>query len=65
MNRIYQGKVTKVEIPDGKDESGKTRWKPLHDWPSALWRHHELFQDAVNYYTLALRRVLILRKGEN
>jgi hypothetical protein len=22
MNRIYQGKVTAVEIPDGKDEQG-------------------------------------------
>ncbi len=54
MNRIYQGKVTKVEIPDGIDESGKTRWKPLDDWQSALWRHHVLFQDAVNYYTVAL-----------
>ena len=65
MNRIYQGKVTKVEVPDGKDESGKTRRKPLDDWQSALWRHHELFQDAVNYYTVAPHRILILRKGEN
>lgn len=47
MNRIYQGKVAKVEISDGKDESGKARWKPLKDWQFALWRHHELFQDAV------------------
>ncbi len=43
MNRIYQGKVTAVEIPDGKDEQGK----PLD--LDVLWRHHELFQDAVNY----------------
>ena len=49
MNRIYQGRVTKVEIPDGKGG-----WEPLPDWQSALWQHHELFQDAVNYYTLAL-----------
>jgi IS605 OrfB family transposase len=50
MNRIYQGKVTAVEIPEGKD------WKKLNDgnWRTVLWRHHELFQDAVNYYTLAL-----------
>jgi hypothetical protein len=37
MNRIYQGKVTAVEIPDGKDEQSKpldldvrgftTRWR--------------------------------------
>jgi hypothetical protein len=43
MNRIYQGKVTAVEIPDGKDEQGK----PLD--LDVLWQHHELFQDAVNY----------------
>lgn len=54
MNRIYQGKVTKVEIPDGKDKADKTLWNPLDDWQSALWQHHELFQDAVNYYTVAL-----------
>ena len=56
VNRIYQGKVTAVEIPDGKDESGKL-WKELPDWQSALWQHHELFQDAVNYYTLALAAI--------
>jgi hypothetical protein len=50
MNRIYQGKVTAVEIPDGKDESGKPKWKKLDDWQSVLWLHHQLFQDAVNYY---------------
>lgn len=54
MNRIYQGKVTKVEIIKGKDAKGKPVWEELKDWQSALWNHHELFQDAVNYYTLAL-----------
>ena len=54
MNRIYQGRVSKVEIPDGKDEHGKPKWKRLDAGESALWQHHELFQDAVNYYTLAL-----------
>lgn len=52
MNRIYQGKVTAVEIPDGKD-----KWKPFdaapkknrEQWQSALWQHHQLFQDAVNF----------------
>jgi hypothetical protein len=44
MNRIYQGKVSAVtEIPANKDEPGK----PLD--LDVLWRHHELFQDAVNY----------------
>ena len=49
MNRIYQGKVTAVEIPDGKDEPGKPLgyWSlSIGDSPKAL--HHELFQDAVN-----------------
>lgn len=49
MNRIYQGKVTKVETKNDKGE-----WQPLPNWPYALWQHHQLFQDAVNYYTLAL-----------
>lgn len=48
MNRIYQGKVTKVEIfTDGKPE-------PLDNWQDALWQHHQLFQDAVNYYIVCL-----------
>lgn len=57
MNRIYQGRVTKVEISDGNggwktfDEDPK---RAKEKWQEALWRHHELFQDAVNYYSLAL-----------
>jgi hypothetical protein len=54
MNRIYQGKVTAVEIPDGKDERGQPNWKKIDDWQLVLWQHHQLFQDAVNYYTLCL-----------
>jgi len=54
MNRIYQGRVCKIEMPDGKDEQGNPRWKPLNDWEKVLWQHHELFQDAVNYYIVAL-----------
>ncbi|MDD2675966.1 MAG: type V CRISPR-associated protein Cas12b, partial [Methylacidiphilaceae bacterium] len=57
MNRIYQGKVTRVEWV-GEDN----KLQPFSDdlkaatkqWRKALWEHHELFQDAVNYYTLAL-----------
>lgn len=49
MNRIYQGRVSNVEIPDGKDN-----WQPIPDWSEKLWQHHELFQDAVNYYTFAI-----------
>ena len=54
MNRIYQGHVTKVEIPDAKDGDGKPRWKEMPKWQDALWEHHKLFQDAVNYYIVAL-----------
>jgi hypothetical protein len=59
MNRIYFGKACLAEIPGGKDEFGKPRWKKIDEWQSALWQHHELFQDAVNYYTLALAAMAI------
>ena len=55
MNRIYQGRVSKVEILDGKNADGQ----PLENWQSVLpvapklseggGQHHELFQVAVNY----------------
>jgi hypothetical protein len=48
MNRIYQGKVTAVEIPGSEGEQGR----PLDI--DVLWQHHELFQDAVNYYLVCL-----------
>jgi hypothetical protein len=51
MNRIYQGRVSSVQVPK---QGVKNDWEPLPEWAPALWRHHELFQDAVNYYTLAL-----------
>ena len=57
MNRIYQGRVTKVEKLRS-DKNGKSLgdWEPFdpdpkvarEKWQSALWRHHELFQDAVH-----------------
>lgn len=51
MNRIYQGRVTKVQklkLGTGAD------WDDLPDGELLLWRHHELLQDAVNYYIVAL-----------
>lgn len=65
MNRIYQGRVTKVQMPapasagqqvgrKKEKRAEKTDWIDLPDGEAALWRHHEVFQDAVNYYTLAL-----------
>lgn len=50
MNRIYQGRVTKVEIFNEKNAEPQ----PLENWEEKLWQHHELFQDAVNYYVIAL-----------
>ena len=50
MNRIYQGRVSKVEIPGDKENP----WQPLSNWQDLLWQHHQLFQDAVNYYIVAL-----------
>ncbi len=51
MNRIYQGRVSKVQ----KLKAGtKDEWEDLPDGEALLWRHHELFQDAVNYYIVAL-----------
>jgi hypothetical protein len=43
MNRIYQGRVSKV-LDDQNQELD------LH----VLWQHHELFQQAVNYYIVCL-----------
>ncbi|HEY5296599.1 MAG TPA: type V CRISPR-associated protein Cas12b [Verrucomicrobiae bacterium] len=60
MNRIYFGKATAVEIPDGKDT-----WKKLDEGEFALWRHHQLFQDAVNYYTLALAAMAVGLKPDS
>jgi IS605 OrfB family transposase len=48
MNRIYQGRVTKVEAVDRQGDA--TGELPME----VLWQHHELYQDAVNYYTLCL-----------
>ena len=57
MNRIYQGRVTKVEkLKSGKSGKSSDDWEPFDPdpkiakgkWQTALWRHHDLFQDAVN-----------------
>ncbi|MCI0541284.1 MAG: type V CRISPR-associated protein Cas12b, partial [Verrucomicrobiales bacterium] len=63
MNRIYQGKVTNVQIANPeKDARPDKCWLTFDPdpkqakakWQSALWQHHQLFQDAVNYYIVAL-----------
>ncbi len=55
MNRIYQGRVSAVErFNDHKDTAGQTPWIPTTAGEELLHRHHALFQDAVNYYLVAL-----------
>lgn len=55
MNRIYQGRISKVQtLKPGKKGSNPEDWENLPGCEDALWQHHELFQDAVNFYTLAL-----------
>lgn len=52
MNRIYQGRASGAELID---EKGNPLPAPEHfDGLNALWQHHELFQDAVNYYLVCL-----------
>jgi hypothetical protein len=47
INRIYQGKVIKIEVL-------RNSHPQIFDaWPEVLWTHHELFQDAVNFYLAA------------
>jgi len=46
LTRIYQGRVKQVSI-NGKSLSPE-------DGDNLIWKHHELFQDAVNYYLVAL-----------
>ena len=43
MNRIYQGRVTKVEVPKA---GVKGEWEKIEEGEARLWQHHELFQDA-------------------
>jgi hypothetical protein len=58
MNRIYQGRLSRAELLDVKDRTNsKTDW----DWEGALWDHHALFQDAVNYSWSACFRLRTIR----
>lgn len=56
INRIYQGRVRSVRILPQNQKKSKSDedWQLLPDWQQVLWKHHELFQDAINYYLLCL-----------
>lgn len=53
MNRIYQGRVTRIEV---RKEDGTFEQVAFGQDQSncPLWKHHSIFQDAVNYYLLAM-----------
>ena len=51
MNRIYQGRVSKVELLKEKTKEVERTCSPA-ERDQLLWDFHELFQDAVNYYSL-------------
>jgi len=55
MNRIYQGRVTKVEIFTGRNADDQLGWIELPDWPDALRQHHQLFRAAPSCNRPALR----------
>jgi len=48
MNRIYQGRVAKVELLGARSDASEQVNIDI------LWQHHVLFQDAVNYYLIAI-----------
>jgi hypothetical protein len=52
MNRIYQGRVSSIQIINAE---GVIKNAPLGNFESCvLWHHHRTFQDAVNYYLVAM-----------
>ena len=54
MNRIYQGRVSKVELLDSGKAGVVLKEFGRAEGETLLWQHHELFQDAVNYYLVCL-----------
>lgn len=56
MNRIYQGRVHCLELLGNSGESPQIFEKAhlKHQANNPLWQHHEIFQDAINYYLVAL-----------
>lgn len=61
LNRIYQGRVSGVEFDRAASKTAAD-WQPAPGGDENLWRHHELFQDAINYYLVGL---LALASREN
>lgn len=58
MNRIYQGRVQKITRPVSSEAQAPVPFaggRGGNDQSTCpLWQHHEVFQDAINYYLVAL-----------
>lgn len=54
MNRIYQGRVSELELLESNKSVAVLKEFGKNEGVMLLWRHHELFQDAVNYYLVCL-----------
>lgn len=51
MNRIYQGRVNEIQRIQAEGDPQKLGFGERETCP--LWHHHQIFQDAVNYYLVA------------
>jgi len=60
--RIYQGRVTKTEFGDASQVSFFTDDLASIDHP--LWQHHALFQQAINYYLVAIAALADTRQAD-
>ena len=57
MNRIYQGRANKLELLDDQkipEITAEYSRSKLSEFDNPLWQHHQIFQDAANYYLVAL-----------
>ena len=58
MNRIYQGRVQKITKPingEAQEAVAFAGGRAGEDQSTCpLWQHHEVFQDAINYYLVSL-----------
>lgn len=59
MNRIYQGRIQGLNIVHKKEQHIEPT-QSVNNFEALLWQHHEIFQDAVNYYLLAIGALLSL-----
>ena len=60
--RIYQGRVTRTEFSEAGHESQFTNDLASVDHP--LWQHHALFQQAINYYLVAIAALADKRQDD-